>query len=68
MILLGNLRPGYAQANDIKFQHITIEQGLSSNTVYDIHQDRRGFMWFATVDGLNRYYGKNIKEYKDNPC
>jgi ligand-binding sensor domain-containing protein/tRNA A-37 threonylcarbamoyl transferase component Bud32 len=53
--------------NNIKFERITIEQGLSQNTVYAIIQDNKGFLWFGTEDGLNRYDGYNFKVYKHNP-
>ncbi|MBN2766062.1 MAG: response regulator [Paludibacteraceae bacterium] len=45
------------------FSAITNNSGLSHNTVYDICQDDKGFMWFATDGGLNRYDGQNIKHY-----
>lgn len=47
-----------------KFSHITNRDGLSQNTVNSIIQDREGFMWFATQDGLNRFDGYNFKIYK----
>lgn len=57
---------GLAQ-NETEFNHITIENGLSQSTVYSITQDKNGFMWFATRDGLNRYDSRNIKVYRNNP-
>ena len=45
------------------FKNISVSEGLSHNTVNDILQDRTGFMWFATKDGLNRYDGNKIKRY-----
>lgn len=45
------------------FEGITNDKGLTHNTVYDICQDAKGFMWFATDGGLNRYDGQNIKQY-----
>lgn len=45
------------------FKNISVSEGLSQNTVNDILQDRTGFMWFATKDGLNRYDGNRIKRY-----
>ena len=42
--------------------------GLSHNTVYAIHQDRDGFMWFGTLDGLNRYDGYEFVVYRHNPA
>jgi ligand-binding sensor domain-containing protein/signal transduction histidine kinase len=51
----------------LRFDHISIEQGLSQSSVKVIHQDRRGFLWFGTEDGLNRYDGYNVKIYKPDP-
>lgn len=45
------------------FEGITNERGLTHNTVFDICQDDKGFMWFATDGGLNRFDGQNIKQY-----
>ncbi|HRG79937.1 MAG TPA: two-component regulator propeller domain-containing protein, partial [Cyclobacteriaceae bacterium] len=45
-----------------------MENGLSQNSVYRIYQDKKGFMWFGTADGLNRYDGENIRVFKSiNP-
>src|SRR5919109_457632 len=51
----------------LRFDHITIEQGLSQSSVRVIFQDSRGFLWFGTEDGLNRYDGYNFKTYKPDP-
>jgi len=51
----------------LKFAHLSLEQGLSQSTVLCILQDRRGFMWFGTQDGLNRYDGYTFKVYKHDP-
>lgn len=45
---------------------IKIEDGLSNNYVVDITQDKRGFLWFATESGLNRFDGKKFKLFKKN--
>ena len=55
------------QQNDIQFNHISLEQGLSHNLVHAIVQDRQGFMWFGTQDGLNRYDGYSFVVFKNNP-
>lgn len=52
-----------SQNNNLSFEAITNDNGMSHNTVYDICQDAQGFMWFATDEGLDRYDGKNIKQY-----
>lgn len=48
----------------LKFEHISIAEGLSQSYVYDIIQDKNGFIWIATQDGLNRYDGKNFVHYR----
>ncbi len=50
----------FAQQRFIRFQRITTEDGLSNSSVMAIHQDRYGFMWFGTRDGLNRYDGNRF--------
>ncbi|WP_281643959.1 hybrid sensor histidine kinase/response regulator transcription factor [Bacteroides zoogleoformans] len=52
---------------DFRFRHFSVENGLSSNAVRAIIQDKHGFMWFGTDDGLNRYDGINVKVYKSDP-
>ena len=54
-------------APDLKFTHLTTADGLSQNNITGILQDRQGFMWFATRDGLNRYDGNTFVVYKNNP-
>ncbi|HZF65004.1 MAG TPA: two-component regulator propeller domain-containing protein, partial [Chitinophagaceae bacterium] len=56
-----------AQKTNLKFTHISTKEGLSHANVISILQDKRGFMWFGTRDGLNRYDGYKIKIYKSNP-
>ncbi|MEG9438561.1 hypothetical protein JAO29_20665 [Edaphobacter sp. HDX4] len=51
----------------MKFTHLTTNDGLSQGYVVAILQDRRGFMWFATRNGLNRYDGNDFVVYKNNP-
>ncbi len=53
-----------AQKLQYRFQHLNNEGGLPHNTVYDICQDRYGFMWFSTRNGVGRYDGYNFKSYK----
>jgi ligand-binding sensor domain-containing protein len=52
-------------AQSIKFQRLSVENGLSQNTVNCIFQDNRGFMWFGTQNGLNRYDGSSFIVYKN---
>ena len=60
-------RIAIAQPKQIKFERLSIEEGLSQDQVYCIYQDSRGFMWFGTQDGLNRYDGYQFKVYRHNP-
>jgi ligand-binding sensor domain-containing protein len=52
---------------DLRFAHLTTNDGLSQSNVKSILQDRRGFMWLATQDGLDRYDGNAFVVYKHNP-
>ncbi len=52
---------------NIDFDHISLEDGLSQNNVYWILQDYKGFMWFGTEDGLNMYDGYKFKVFKPDP-
>lgn len=52
---------------DFKFTHLSLEDGLSEASVQPILQDSRGFMWFGTQDGLNRYDGYNFVVYRNDP-
>jgi ligand-binding sensor domain-containing protein/serine phosphatase RsbU (regulator of sigma subunit) len=53
--------------SDIKFSHISLEQGLSQSVVYDIFQDRDGLLWFGTQDGLNSYDGYKFTVFQNDP-
>jgi ligand-binding sensor domain-containing protein len=53
-----------AQTPRLKFKHISTEQGLSNTTVEAIVQDKRGFIWIGTRDGLNRYDGGQLVIYR----
>ena len=55
-----------AQQQDLRFEHLTADDGLSHNSVYAILQDRQGFMWFGTESGLSKYDGYTFTVYKHN--
>lgn len=46
------------------FRTLSVQDGLSQNTVSAILQDRKGFMWFGTKDGLDRYDGLSFRKFK----
>ncbi|MEI8087196.1 MAG: two-component regulator propeller domain-containing protein [Paludibacter sp.] len=50
-------------AQDINFEHLGIQNGLSQLTVNSIYQDQFGMMWFGTREGINRYDGYKISSY-----
>ncbi|HWI93498.1 MAG TPA: two-component regulator propeller domain-containing protein, partial [Flavisolibacter sp.] len=57
----------FSQKPDIRFEHLSTEEGFSQNLVTCILKDHYGFMWFGTDDGLNRYDGYKITLYRNNP-
>ena len=56
----------YSQSDDLQFGHISTTDGLSNNSVICILQDRQGFMWFGTYDGLNRWDGYAFKIFTND--
>jgi signal transduction histidine kinase/ligand-binding sensor domain-containing protein len=53
--------------DNIRFEHITVEDGISQNNTITILQDSDGFMWFGSEDGLNKYDGENFTIYRNDP-
>jgi serine phosphatase RsbU (regulator of sigma subunit)/ligand-binding sensor domain-containing protein len=49
------------------FEHLSVKQGLSQADVNCILQDSKGFIWFGTQDGLNRYDGYGFRVFKHDP-
>ncbi|MFH0733743.1 MAG: two-component regulator propeller domain-containing protein [bacterium] len=56
----------FSQSENYIYKHIKIEDGLSQSTILGMVQDRLGYMWIGTADGLDRYDGYNIKVYSNN--
>src|ERR1041384_4422110 len=52
-------------AENYPVKYLGIDQGLSNNVVLTIYQDYKGFMWFGTYDGLNRYDGYGFKIFRN---
>ncbi len=54
-------------AQNLIFEHLSYEQGLSESNVTAIIQDRQGFLWIGTSNGLNRYDGHSVVTYRNDP-
>ena len=48
---------------NLRFDHLSVKDGLSNDIVSSITQDRQGFIWIGTSNGLNRYDGYRFKQY-----
>ena len=57
--------PSFSQK--IRFDHLSVKQNLSQGNVWDIYQDRLGFIWIGTEDGLNLYDGYKFTVFRHNP-
>ena len=66
-LLMTAASPAQVDTLHIPVRHLRIEDGLSQGMVRSILQDRTGFMWFATKDGLNRYDGYTFKVFRHDP-
>ena len=64
--LLTTFCSAYSQAEQIKFDRLSTEQGLSSGEIMSITQDQKGFMWIGTYDGLNMYDGYKFTIFKSS--
>ena len=52
-----------SNAQDVIYQHFGVDEGLPSSEVYDIYQDKNGYIWFATDKGLSRYNGYEFENF-----
>jgi ligand-binding sensor domain-containing protein len=65
IFLLAPYLPIYCQEH--RFEHLFERDGLSNNAVLSIHQDREGFIWFGTWEGLNKFDGYNFTVFQPDP-
>lgn len=56
----------YSQSNRVQFEHLSVKDGLSQLSVISIFQDSRGFLWFGTRDGLNKYDGYSFHIFRES--
>ena len=63
MLIAGDASYTLYKPDDVKFEHLNVNNGLASNRVTCFLQDSRGFMWFGTENGLNKYDGYKFITY-----
>jgi signal transduction histidine kinase/ligand-binding sensor domain-containing protein/ActR/RegA family two-component response regulator len=68
VLLTGSVAQAQWDTLFLPIHALTIEDGLSQGMVSSILQDRAGFMWFATKDGLNRYDGYSFRVFRHDPA
>lgn len=61
LLLLFSCSSVFAQDPHPTFKHYTVEQGLASSEVYQVRQDSKGYIWFATGNGVSRFNAMNLK-------
>jgi ligand-binding sensor domain-containing protein/signal transduction histidine kinase/DNA-binding response OmpR family regulator len=65
LLLFSMITAGHSQS--YTFKHYQVENGLSYNSVICSMQDKKGFLWFGTKDGLNRFDGYTFKIFRNDP-
>ncbi len=54
-------------AQDVRFEQVTVADGLSNNVIMTVLEDSRGYLWVGTFQGLNRYDGYRVRVYRHIP-
>src|SRR3972149_895527 len=57
----------FSQTDEYIFRQLTDADGLSQSTIFAMIQDKDGYLWFGTIDGLNRYDGYEFRVYVNDP-
>jgi ligand-binding sensor domain-containing protein len=65
-LLMGILHIAFAQTEEIQIRIYGFEEGLSHRNVFKIQQDTNGFLWFATINGLNKYDGYEFMHFGED--
>ena len=66
-LLLGSFFPHVTIGQEIRFKHLTTNEGLSQNAILAIVQDKDGYLWLGTKDGLNKYDGYEFTVFQHDP-
>ncbi|MEY2924759.1 MAG: hypothetical protein RLZZ337_1307, partial [Bacteroidota bacterium] len=66
LILITQLCLAQADFSTLHFDHLSIDNGLSHNTVFSLLQDRYGYIWIGTQNGLNKYDGYSFEIYQSD--
>ncbi len=66
LLFFGNFIYVFSQTS-MSYDIISIKDGLSNNDVWGLEEDKYGYMWIATADGLNKYDGYSFTIYKNDP-
>jgi signal transduction histidine kinase/CheY-like chemotaxis protein/ligand-binding sensor domain-containing protein len=68
LVFISFFSPALSQHSEqLAFRQLSIHDGLSQNTVNCIVKDKKGFLWFGTVDGLNKFDGYKFTVYRYDP-
>ncbi|MBP0903883.1 two-component regulator propeller domain-containing protein [Mariniflexile gromovii] len=54
----------FGQYTNLKFENLSTDKGLSSSTCLEVFQDSQGYLWFGTIDGLNKYNGYEFEIFR----
>ncbi len=65
LIFCGTTTFLFSQHNNLRFDYLTLADGLSQSSVNCLLQDKQGFIWLGTQDGLNRYDGYSFSVFKN---
>ena len=66
LMLFVSLTASSFEESAMRFDRLSIDDGLSQSSVHSIQQDNTGFIWFATENGLDRYDGITFKNYRNS--
>jgi ligand-binding sensor domain-containing protein len=66
-MMLWLLCAALSHAQHLYFETLNTRQGLSSNDISCVYEDKKGFIWVGTRDGLNKFDGRVFKKFRNNP-